>query len=673
MEYYENRLCVTFRELVDSGIMTAGNYKKLKSRGRLEVVRTAGGAGTSALIALDSLPEKYFNLACARFKVTTDSALSSWLLEHYSPDPEAIAFFFDEAKAGIRLTQKQAAQAAVNAAMLNDCLDLVGTPMAYIRYMGPHFKWEMLSKAVNGIRQKIGHTLPKSRFRLHDRIDLYKEGGYASLVDHRIGNSNARKVNGRTEKLIISLACQPNKPFGVSVVDMYNRFISGELEVFDPETGEIFNPEEFKTTTGQPLKLTAATIYRYLNKPANKVIVAKALWSWPTFMHEQMPYVHRHAPQYSLSKVSFDDRDLPRKLRDTRQRPKAYYAYDVASQCVIGVAYNRRKNVDLVIECFRSMFHLLEDHGWGCPAQVEVENHLMSQWKNSFLKAGEMFPFVRFCAPQNSQEKYAEAMNGSKKRTIEHKNHLGVGRFYARNDKYRTESIKVFDDLNDTYVEKEYYTWDELIADDRSDVQEFNNSLHPNQEKYPGMTRWQVFEANINPGLKPINRKILTRYVGEHEKVVIRRNSFITLHGTDWWLSSVSVLPEIDPTMWELDAYFWRGSDGKITDVWLWQGDKCIDRLENLGTFNSADAEQTDEDRAVFEAQMKRIAKFNKWVKDNMAPTVRISESVQLPAADEPQPLPEPEPEPGADSWSDSSGTNGGSADDIRRDALDSL
>lgn len=58
--------------------------------------------------------------------------------------------------------------------------------------------------------------------------------------------------------------------------------------------------------------------------------------SFTTFMHEQMPHVHRHSPEFSLSKVSFDDRDLPRKLKDTKARPKAYYAYDVASQCVVG-------------------------------------------------------------------------------------------------------------------------------------------------------------------------------------------------------------------------------------------------------------------------------------------------------------------------------------------------
>lgn len=202
---------------------------------------------------------------------------------------------------------------------------------------------------------------------------------------------------------------------------MYNMFIAGELTACNPETGEIFNPAEFVDKKGNPIKLSQSTVNNYLNQPKNQVLINHRLMSWSTFMHNERPHVHRHAPEFSFSKISFDDRDLPRKLKDTKQRPKAYYAYDVTSQCVVGFAYNRNKNVDLVVDCFRSMFRLMERKGWSCPAQVEVENHLMSQWKDSFLKAGTLFPFVRFCAPLNSQEKFAEPLNGAKKRSVEHK------------------------------------------------------------------------------------------------------------------------------------------------------------------------------------------------------------------------------------------------------------
>ena len=311
---------------------------------------------------------------------------------------------------------------------------------------------------------------------------------------------------------------------------------------------------------------------------------------------------------------------------------------------MVGFAYNRNKNVDLVVDMFRSMFRLIDRKGWGCPAQVEVENHLMSQWKDSFLKAGVMFPFVRFCAPQNSQEKYAEQMNGAKKKAVEHRNHLGIGRFYAKDRHYRTESRKVFDEQNDTYEDKQYYSWDELVADDMRDVMEFNNSLHPNQKKYPGMTRWQVLEANMNPNLEPINKAVLARFIGEHVETSVRRNSYCRVGYTDWWLSGTGVLERLAPNNWKVDAYYLTDDDGNITDVYIYQNGMLVDKLQNVGTFNTADCEQTDADKTVFVEQQKKISGFNAYIKNNAISGVGVSrprpekekavEAVELPSMD---------------------------------------
>jgi hypothetical protein len=343
--------------------------------------------------------------------------------------------------------------------------------------------------------------------------------------------------------------------------------------------------------------------------------------------------MHRHDGEFSLSKVTFDDRDLPRKLKDTKIRPKAYYAYDVTSQCCIGYAYNRTKSVDLVVDMFRNMFRLLDRKGWGCPAEVEVENHLMSQWRDSFLRAGVMFPFVRFCAPMNSQEKRAENFNNAKKRSVEHRNHIGIGRFYAKSRQYRTESKKVFDELNDTYVDKEYYTWDELIADDIEDIRQFNNSLHPNQKKYPGMTRWQVLEANINPTLAPLDKAMIARYVGEHVSTTIRRNSYCRVAYTDWWLSQTTVLEKLAPNNYKVDAYYLTDEQGEISDVYIFQNDMLIDKLQNVGTYNTATAEQTEEDRATFVEQRKKLADFSKYIQTNAIDRVGIIAHSSAPEA----------------------------------------
>ena len=170
----------------------------------------------------------------------------------------------------------------------------------------------------------------------------------------------------------------------------------------------------------------------------------------------------------------------------------------------------------------------------------------MSQYKDGFLQAGVAFPFVHFWAPQNSQEKYAENLNGAKKRSIIHKNHEGIGRFYGKG-KWRTESKKISDETNELYEDKEYFSYDQLIADDRQDSYEWNHSLHPNQKKYPGMSRWDVLVSNINPTLQPLDKLTLARYIGERVETSIRRNSTVRVAYEDWWLSKTEKLERLEP------------------------------------------------------------------------------------------------------------------------------
>lgn len=648
MEYYNGKLCISMRELVDGGIMTIPNYKQLAARKKIDIARR-GDRGGCALVVVDSFPPRYKEDIYTRFPDSDSVRLAGWVRSNYEIDQSAVVFFHDPEKTGLDLKPEKIREYITNASVLNTCIRLYDNARTYQRIAGDKYDWGKMAAAVDSLRVQFGHTLPGSMLRFRKKVAEYRREGYGCLISGKFGNQSARKVDYRTERLILGIAVLPNKPFNTNVAEMYNQFVCGELDVYDPETGELFNPDDFTDRDGEPRVLSETTINNYLNKPKNRVLIEHKLSSWSTFMHEQMPHMHRHAPEFSFSKISFDDRDLPRKLKDTKTRPKAYYAYDVASQCVVGFAYNRNKNVDLVVDMFRSMFRLIDRKGWGCPAQVEVENHLMSQWKDSFLKAGVMFPFVRFCAPQNSQEKYAEPMNGAKKKAVEHRNHLGIGRFYAKDRHYRTEGRKVFDEQNDTYEDKQYYSWDELVADDMRDVMEFNNSLHPNQKKYPGMTRWQVLEANMNPNLGPINKAVLARFIGDHVETSVRRNSYCRVGYTDWWLSGTGVLERLAPNNWKVDAYYLTDDDGNITDVYIYQNGMLVDKLQNVGTFNTADCEQTDADRAVFVEQRKKISGFNAYVRDNAISSVGVSrvrpeqekavEAVELPSMDTESPV----------------------------------
>ena len=617
MEYYEGKLCISARDLVNDGIVSQANYQNWTRRNIVDVVRRGGGAaGNYALIAVDSLPLAYKEKVHALYPDGDLTHLKGWVCSNYEIDQAAVAFYHDREKTGVDLRPGKIREYVTNASVLNCCIKLYNRAATAQKIFGGKYNWEEMAQAIEALRGEYGHTLPASTLRFRKKVNEYKNKGYGCLISGKFGNQNKRKVDYKTKLLICGLAILPNKPFGSNIHEMYISFVCGELDVYDPKTGELFNPDDFTDKNGDPKELSESTIRNVLNDPAVKLLIEKSLSSWSTFMHEQMPYMHRHNGRFSLSQITMDDVDLTRKLKDTKQRVHAYYAYDVVSQCVIGASYARKKDERLVVDCFRDMFRLIARHGWGIPAGIEVENHLMSQYKEGFLKAEEVFQFVRFCAPLNSQEKYAEPLNGAKKRSVIHKNHEGIGRFYGKG-KWRQEYKKISDETNELYEDKEYFSWEQLVADDRKDNEEWNNTLHPNQKMYPGMTRWEVLEANINPNLLPYDARTLAYHIGERVETSIRRNSTVRVAHDDWWLSSTSVLERLEPNNYKVTACYLPDDDGAPQEVFIYQGCRYIDTVEKVKTYSRVMAEQTEEDKAAFVAQQKKIAKFHKYVEEH--------------------------------------------------------
>ena len=638
MEFFDNKLCISFRELVDGGIMTVPNYKYMASSGRIKVARRGGGAkGNGALIVIDSLPTSYKEKVEEKYPGGNAVLLRGWIISNYELDQAAVAFFMDWAarQSSDRASDELARKYAINASVLNTCIKLYNRSRDYRKLMGEKYDWSMMATTIETLREEFGHDLPASTLRFRKKVNEYKQYGYECLISGKFGNQIARKVDHKTERLICSIAVLPNKPFNSNVQEMYMSFVCGELDVYDLSTGEIYNPDDFTDKNGDPKELSESTIRNVLNKPSNKLLIEHALSSYTTFMHEQMPHVHRHNGEFSLSQITMDDVDLTRKLKDTKQRVHAYYAYDVVSQCVVGASYGRKKDQMLVVDCFRDMFRLIERNGWGIPAGIEVENHLMSEYKEGFLQAGVAFNFVHFCAPQNSQEKYAEPLNGAKKRSVIHKNHAGIGRFYGKG-KWRTEYKKVSDEFNDTYEDREYFSFEQLVADDRRDSTEWNNTLHPNQKKYPGMTRWQVLMDNINPTLRKYDKLTLSRFIGERVETSIRRNSTVRVAYEDWWLSDTSVLERLQPNDYKVTAYYLPDEEGKPTDVYIFQGDRYIDKVEKVETYNRVLAEQTEDDVVNYIEQQKKISSFGKYVRDNALGQVGVAAKTEQPVEEEP-------------------------------------
>lgn len=626
MEYRGNIRCISVRELEADGIMTRETCRQLACRKKLTMAGRGGGKGNIAWVVVDSLPTEYLTQVEEKHPGGPAMDLRHWILSNYELDQAAVTYFLEWAAKypSNRATGELAKKYAVNASVLNCCIKLYENARVRKRLMGEgQYKWDMMAATIETLREEYGHDLPASTLRFRKKVNEYKQYGYECLITGKFGNQNKRKVDYKTERVVLSIAVLPNQPYGSDVHDMYISFVCGELDVWDFDTGEIFNPDDFTDKNGDPKELSESTIRNILNKPSNRLLIEKARRGRMEFYHEQMPHMHRHNGEFSLSQITMDDVDLPRRMKGG-EYVHAYYAYDVVSQCRVGLAYGRDKDERLVVECFRDMFRLIGRNGWGMPAGIEVEQHLMSKYKEGFLKAGEVFDFVHFCAPQNSQEKYSEALNGVFKTTIAHKNHEGIGRWYGKGAR-RVDQKKVSDSSNHTWEDRKYYTFEELVADDRRDCDEWNHALHPNQKKYPGMSRWDVLVAKINPTLRPLDRLSLSRYIGEKVETSIRRNSTVRVAHADWWLSGPEVLEQLEPNNRKVTAYYLPDEDGEPTDVFLYQGDRYIDKVRPVVTYNRVMAEQTEADKAAYTEQAKIMSHFDKYVRDHAITPVGVA------------------------------------------------
>lgn len=605
-------------------ILSVPNYKKLAARKEINVVRKGRGLGGYVLVEVATMPLRFQEKIKLKYGDMKEDVIKNWLGSHYHIDAKAREFYtrlrFDN---GDTLPPEHIQEYTVNASVIEAVMRAMedATFMRKAMKAGP-VNWGELAGAISYYQAEFGHTLPVSSNRFKKRVNDFKANGYESLISRKFMNQNRRKVTYDIERLLLSIDAQPEQPFNTTVWEQYNLFVQGELELYDPETGEVLNPADFTDKDGNPLVLSPATVANYLNNPKNKALRGKLHMSQWDFNNAYRPYHLRNIGEYSLSKVSLDDRDLPRPMKDGN-RVKAYYAYDVVSGAVVGYAYNRYKTGELFLACMRNMFQTLDRNGMYIPAELEVEHHLVSDFADGLMQAGTVFPLIRWCNPGNSREKRAEHKNREKKYGVEKRTQVGIGRWYAKLEANRPKEEKVYDEKNNTYKVKTY-SYEELVADDIRAIQTFNAQPHPNQKRYPGMSRWDVLCAHQNPNLAPWDKAVLYRFIGQHTETTIRQNTYCTVMYNQYGLPSPEIIEKLEPRNYKVDAYYLPDADGTINEVYIYQNGRYIATCKPVARYNENTAEQTEYDKAAYTEQAKYVAQFDKMMKDGKIKRVGI-------------------------------------------------
>lgn len=599
--------------------------KRIRSESCSEKELRRASLGCDALAVYDSLSQIWKDMLILHFGKPKEEIKKSWFAQHYMADSEAFNFYLaytygDKVKLDLDVAELYGYQASV----LNTVLLMKNNRKQYLKALGCNSVdiWDSLSKDVNAFRE-VNHQLPTTKDSLRYKVTKYAKESYPAIISGKYGMQNALKVTMKIENLIISLYCLPNKPYVESVYEMYVEFLEGKIEVVNIKTGEIFERSHFYKRN-QPVEISVSTVWNIVNDPSNALIIAKYRNGNYDFNHKLRPHVTRTAPNYSMSKISLDDRDIMHTKLHDGSKVMAYYAFDVMSGAMIGIAHSKSKNHDLYIDCLRSMFRFTTSKGLGVPMQMEVEQHLVSDYKDGLMKAGNVFPFVRWCNPTNSQEKGAEHLIGIKKYGAEKDNNQNVGRHYSRRDSNRTTIQKIFDEQNDNYKDAKA-SFEQIVANELQEQIAYNNELHSNQKKFPKQTRLQVFLNNINPDLPKLDLAQLTRYIGNHTPTSVRRNQYVQVQYEKYQLSSPQIIRKLAPNNYEVDAYYLPNEKNEIESVYIYQNGLFICECEPKPTFNTANSEWTDDDVLGYQNAMKYISEFDKMVKDDSQRIQKVS------------------------------------------------
>ena len=324
--------------------------------------------GCSALYEYASLPLRIRRAWEELHGDPTKQPIKTKVIDFIHYDDKARSFYSEMVlPSGDTLTASDVQKYTLNASVLDGVREYISSKLAARSFSGRKTTkkelWSAISASIDDgeFRKAWEHTLPTFPAKLRAKYEKFIADGYASLVHLGFGNNNSRKVTQQIERLLWALYTMPNKPFGLETHDYYKMFMCGAIAVYDKQSGELFDRDAF-IRQGAPMELSAATVHNYLNQARARAAVDKrrndSLW----YSDHHMPYVHRKRPQFSLSRLSADDRDLPRKDR-SGVAPLAYYIYDIASTAVVGVAYSRKKDKALFLECFRDMFRTLVRKG----------------------------------------------------------------------------------------------------------------------------------------------------------------------------------------------------------------------------------------------------------------------------------------------------------------------
>ena len=482
MELFGKTICVTFNELVDSGILSEANYKKHVRQGKFRVLQK-GGNGRKALVAYDSLTDAIRAAYDAQYP---DS--KNYLQKQLSPmderlksDSKAVDFY---KKHTPKIDAERQAEYVLNAKVLNAMVAQEMTMTALHGKNGFIHKRLVRDTIValcEKMRARYRHTLPKSEPRLLEKYNDYRRCGYEALVNKNGGNQSARKIGPREGRLLLKLKRSKFPVYtDMQIFEEYNR--QAELKGWKT----IESPQ---------------TVINYLYKTAVKLWWYAAVYGEIAFKNEFMPQFETRLPDMPNALWYGDGTKLNLYYKDYDKKQKrmvartidVYEVMDACTEMFLGYSFG--------VENFATQYdaYRMALETWKVkPYEIVTDN------QGGHKKPEAQAFFKRIChlhkttMPHNGQSKTIESAFGRFQMQVLHKlyNYTGqnitaVKRSSHANVDLIMANIARLPTLEE--VKKQYLQCRE----------EWNGMEHPTSET--GMTRMEMYATLSSPNAEPLD------------------------------------------------------------------------------------------------------------------------------------------------------------------------
>lgn len=590
--YWNNILVVTKNELVPKYYtweqlkLTIWRYES-KPYGIKRVQRACNNR--PLLISFDSLPAEI------QSAIGDPRKVDSILERYYEIDPDAVRFF-TTVRVSAKGTMEPEAQeeCIINASVLQAAIRLKKDREQERMSKGMTIRGIMatISSDVNGFNKVLNakygveHSLPTTASRFEQKFKDFQESSYQSLIGKKYNNNNAVKNTDEIQALLESMfISQKHKPTPTEVAKQYDGFLSGYVEIINNETGECYNPKDFK-------KLSQRSITSFLSSWESKVATfKKRAGNRQKYMDNFTPYEQMEHVRHAGSIISIDDRQPPFNY-EPNKRIWFYNGIDLGSECLTTWVYGKSKD-GIIVEFYRQMVRNYAEWGLPLPYELECESSLNSSFKDTFLRNGAMFKKVRVEA-NNARLKRCERYWEDLRYGLEKKREGWIARPHAKSEANQTSSDK-----------RILVAYDKLVKNCLTDIQTWNNMPH---SIYKNKTRWEVFLENQHPdNTNTINYKAILPHLGYKTQTSCKKGQ-IRLDG-GWYLlgdenkiqtgdALIGSLMQIEGK--EVDVYWLDDNDGNVLKalVFLRGDSRCICEAIAKPTTSRSELEETPEQKA---------------------------------------------------------------------------